>query len=107
MPSDEPALPTNLPVRPVRLPRPEEPPPRGSIWSVIIAGIVGLVLFGGLSLMFLPIIGVALAVPAIVGVFFLIVVLHYLIWGHWLRAAIQREVEEEDRIAEEERKKKF
>jgi len=34
-------------------------------------------------------------------------VLHYVIWGHWLRDAIHREVEEEDRIAEEEKAKKF
>jgi hypothetical protein len=107
MQPDEPAVPPPSAVRPVRPPRPEETPPRGSIWSVIIAGIVGLVLFGGLSLMFLPIVGVALAVPVIVGVFFLIAVLHYVIWGHWLRDAIHREVEEEDRIAEEERQKKF
>jgi hypothetical protein len=107
MPPDEPAVPPNVPARPVRPPRPDETPPRGSIWSVIISGVVGLLLFGGLSLMFLPIVGVALAVPVIAGVFFLVVVLHYVVWGHWLSDAIQREVEEEDRIAAEEKAKKF
>ena len=77
------------------------------MWSILIAGAVGLILFGGLSFMFAPVVGVALAIPMIGGVFFLIALMHYVVWGHWLRDAIQREVEEEDRIAEEERKKKF
>src|SRR4051812_3533001 len=107
MPPDEPAVPPNMPARPVRPPRPDETPKSGSIWSVIIAGAIGLVLFGGLSVIFSPVIPLLLAVPVIFGVFFLVVVLHYVIWGHWLQGAIQREVEEEDRIAAEEKAKKF
>jgi hypothetical protein len=107
MQSDEPLPTPSRPARPVRPELPEEAKPKGSIWSIVIAGVVGLMLFGGLGVIFLPVIGVAISVVAIGGVFFLIAILHYLVWGYWLRDAIRHEVEEEERIAAENEKKKF
>ncbi len=70
--------------------------PRKSIWSVLIAGLVSLLLFVGLTLLAAPVFGVMLCVIAVFGLFCTVAIGHYVFWGHWLGDAIRREVEEEE-----------
>ncbi len=72
-----------------------EPPPK-SIWSVLIAGLVSLLLFVGLTLLAAPVFGVMLCVIAVIGLFCTVAMGHYIFWGRWLGDAIRREVEEEE-----------
>jgi hypothetical protein len=82
------------PQRPV-LP-PESPKQRGSIWSVLIAGIVGLAMFVGLIFLAGALGPIVLGVGMILGAVYVIACLHYLLWGRWLGDAIRQEVEEEE-----------
>ena len=75
---------------------PESQKPSKSIWSVLIAGIVSLLLFVGLTLLAAPVFGVMLCVIAVIGLFCTVAIGHYIFWGHWLGDAIRREVEEEE-----------
>jgi Na+-transporting methylmalonyl-CoA/oxaloacetate decarboxylase gamma subunit len=75
----------------------ESKKPRGSMWSIVAAGVFGLILFLG----FLPLAGAAMYVALGAGVVFVVLscvaALHYFVWGRWLGDAIRREVEEEER----------
>ncbi len=71
---------------------------RRSFLSLLLAGLLLLLTFAGLSLLtigFAPLFGplAALIVLAIGG----LVAFHYVVWGWWLGDAIRREVEAEDR----------
>jgi FtsH-binding integral membrane protein len=71
--------------------------PRSSPWSIIMAGVTGLIVFAGLTLLAAPLVGVALGVAMIVGGICVVAFLHYIVWGYWLGDSIRREVEEEER----------
>jgi uncharacterized oligopeptide transporter (OPT) family protein len=83
-----------MPQRPESAPQSEKP--GKSIWSVLIAGMVSLLLFIGLTLLAAPVFGVMLCVIAVIGLFCTVAIGHYIFWGHWLGDAIRREVEEEE-----------
>jgi hypothetical protein len=89
-----------LPQRPV-LPSAEANRPRGSIWSIIIAGGTGLALFIGMFFLAGALGPVVLGVGLVLGAIYAIACLHYLLWGRWLGDAIRQEVEEEERDANE------
>ncbi len=82
----------NLPQRPTF-----EPKPRGSSWSIVMAGVTGLICFAGVTLLAAPLVGVALGVAMVVGGICVVAFLHYIVWGYWLGDSIRREVEEEER----------
>ncbi|HXT61059.1 MAG TPA: hypothetical protein VN699_20640 [Pirellulales bacterium] len=77
-------------------PPPEQPPARGSWFSILLAAIVGLFLFVGLLL----ISGGGAIVVAGAGVVGLLALgfaaFHYLFWGWWLSGIIHREVAEDE-----------
>jgi hypothetical protein len=79
---------------------PEVERSRGSLWSVLLAGLVGLGFFAGLCFILWPLLGVGLGIAIVVGLFCLVAMGHYLLWGRWLGDTIRREVEEEEREAE-------
>jgi hypothetical protein len=82
--------------------RPLEPTkPRGSIWSIIIAGAVGLSLFIGMVFLAGALGPIVLGVGLVLGAIYVIACLHYLLWGRWLGDAIRQEVEEEERHAQD------
>jgi hypothetical protein len=89
-----------MPTRPV-MPPPEAAKPRGSIWSIIIAGATALALFIGLFFLAGALGPIVLGVGLVLGAIYLIACLHYLLWGRWLGDAIRQEVEEEERHARE------
>ncbi|HEY2882520.1 MAG TPA: hypothetical protein VGJ15_08805 [Pirellulales bacterium] len=102
MPHDQP----NSRVPPIPQ-RPDAPKEKsgGSMWSVFLACLGFLVIFGGLGFMLSPVIGLVFTIG--IGLVFLLIVAamaHYVLWGHWLQNAIRDEVEEEER-QEAERKK--
>ena len=70
---------------------------RGSSWSIVMAGVIGVFCFGGLTLLAAPLVGVALGVAMVVGGICVVAFLHYIVWGYWLGDSIRREVEEEER----------
>ncbi len=71
---------------------------------MLIAGIVSLLIFIGLTLLAAPVFGVMLCVIVVVGLFCTAAFGHYLFWGHWLGDAIRREVEEEEAREAEDKK---
>jgi hypothetical protein len=76
-----------------------DPAPRPGAWiSILLAGVVGLVLFAGLFLLMLQI-GGPLAVVAVLvfGLGGLVALFHYVVWGWWLGRTIREEVEREER----------
>jgi hypothetical protein len=88
----------------LKLARPQPPEttkPRGSIWSIIIAGATGLSLFIGMFFLAGALGPIVLGVGLVLGAIYVIACLHYLLWGRWLGAAIRQEVEEEDRANEQ------
>ncbi len=76
---------------------------RSSPWSIVLAGITGLVLFVGFIFLAAPLGGIVLGVGVILGGIFVIAFLHYLLWGYWLGNSIREEVEAEEREEEERR----
>jgi hypothetical protein len=103
-------LPNHVPPVPARPMPPEPARPRGSLWSVLIAGAIGLALFVGLIFLAGSLGPVVLGVGMVVGAIYVIACLHYLLWGRWLGDAIRQEVETEeaDEAAKfEDRKSKF
>jgi hypothetical protein len=76
-------------------PRPAAPekPQRGSWLSIFLTAF--LLLGVGAVLLVLSL-GQLLPILAIGGLIFLATAFHYLVWGWWLGAMIQREAEEED-----------
>ena|ERR1700683_5451033 len=71
--------------------------PRGSIWSIVIAGATGLSLFIGMFFLAGALGPIVLGVGLVLGAIYVIACLHYLLWGRWLGDAIRQEVEEEER----------
>jgi hypothetical protein len=97
MNSDRPEKPAPpMPQRPAS-PGVEAGRPRGSIWSILIAGATGVSLFIGMFFLAGALGPVVLGVGLVLGAIFVIACLHYLLWGRWLGDAIRQEVEEEER----------
>jgi predicted RND superfamily exporter protein len=71
--------------------------PRGSIWTVILAFVFGVVMFLGLAVVAGPFMPVVLAIGGILLIVMGVAAGHYLLWGYWLSDSIRREVEEEER----------
>ena len=72
-----------------------ETKPRGSIWSIIIAGATALSLFIGMFFLAGALGPIVLGVGLVLGAIYVIACLHYLLWGRWLGDAIRQEVEAE------------
>jgi hypothetical protein len=86
---------------------PERPPStrptQGSPWSIVLAGVTGLIFFIGFIFLAAPLGGIVLGVGVIVGGVFVVAFLHYLLWGRWLSQSIREEVEAEERDEESRR----
>lgn len=83
------------------MPPPEPRPARKSWLSIVLASVVGLLLFGGLLLMTANV-AVAVAGAAIVCLLaFGFAAFHYLVWGWWLGDMIRREAEGDQESAEQ------
>ena len=81
---------------------PPEPPPARKSWlSIVLASVVGVLLFVALLLLTA---GAAVAVAGAVIVGLLacgFAAFHYLVWGWWLGDMIRREAEEDQESAEQ------
>jgi hypothetical protein len=71
--------------------------PRGSVWSIVLAGVVGMTFFIGAIFLFSAFGMVVLGIGVVVGGICVVAFFHYLVWGYWLGDSIRREVEEEER----------
>ena len=88
--SDPPRQPPPIPTRPA------PPAASKSLWTIVLALLVGMAMFVGLVFLTGPVGPVVLAVGG--GVFLLLLAAgaHYLVWGYWLGDSIRREVEQEE-----------
>jgi hypothetical protein len=87
---------TQFDLQPPQRPTPASKP--GGWFSILLAGVAGLVLCAALFLLMLQF-GGPLAVVAVLvfGLGGVVALFHYLAWGWWLGRTIREEVEQEDR----------
>lgn len=76
---------------------PSEAQPRSSIWTLLLAAMLAVLASAVLFFLTIGVFGTALLVIACV---FGLAALHYVVWGRWLGAMIERQVEAERLEAE-------